>query len=271
MKPLRNILPQPAKNEVLRHHRGSESSMSEADTTPRVLVITPTYNERENLGEFVSQLFAATPQVSLLIVDDNSPDGTGQLADELHEKDPRISVLHRSGKLGLGTAYIDGFHLGLEQGFERFVEMDADMSHDPKYLGPMLALMDQGADVVVGSRNIKGGSVDGWGLGRHVLSKGGSLYARLVLGVGVHDLTTGYKVFSAQVLRNLALEKVHSNGYSFQIEMTYRASLRGYRIVEYPIVFKDRAVGSSKMNRRIVMEAMWVAWQLRYEALRGRL
>jgi dolichol-phosphate mannosyltransferase len=245
--------------------------MSASEETPRVLVITPTYDERENLPSFVDGLFANVPKAHLLIVDDDSPDGTGHLADELAVGDERIEVLHRAGKRGLGTAYIDGFRWGLARNFDRFVEMDADLSHDPKYLPPMLEMLDQGADVVVGSRNIPGGSVEGWGLGRHLLSKGGSLYSRLVLGVGVHDLTTGYKVFTHQVLRSLELERVHSNGYAFQVEMTYRTILRGFRVAEYPIVFRDRAVGASKMNRRIVLEAVWMAWQLRYDSLRGRL
>ena len=206
-----------------------------------------------------------------MIVDDASPDGTGDIGDELAAKDDRVHVIHRPGKLGLGTAYVDAFRWGMSRGFERYFEMDADLSHDPKYLPDFVHALDDGADVVIGSRNVRGGGVEGWGLGRHVLSKGGSLYSRTILGLGVHDLTSGYKAFSRRALEAIDLEHVRSNGYSFQIEMTYRAILKGMRVVEVPIVFVDRRAGYSKMSRRIFAEAIGVVWKLRIDAVRGRL
>jgi dolichol-phosphate mannosyltransferase len=237
----------------------------------KMLIVTPTYNERANLERFVASVRAAAPEADLLVVDDNSPDGTGELADQIAARDPKVRVLHRAGKLGLGTAYLEAFRLGLAQGYDRFFEMDADLSHDPRYLADFVRALDDGADVVVGSRNIRGGGVEGWGLGRHVLSKGGSLYSRAILGVPVRDLTTGYKAFTRRALDAIGLASVRSNGYSFQIEMTYRALRRGMKVVEVPIVFVDRTVGQSKMSRRIFFEAIGVVWRLRAEALRGKL
>ncbi len=237
----------------------------------RTLIVTPTYNERANLERFVSEVRAAAKDVDLLIVDDASPDGTGELADAIARSDSRVRVLHRSGKLGLGTAYLEAFRQGLDGGYDRFFEMDADLSHDPKYVPDFIRELDRGADVVLGSRNVPGGGVEGWGLGRHVLSKGGSLYSRMILGVGVRDLTTGYKAFSRRALESIELGAVRSTGYSFQIEMTFRALRAGLRVVEVPIRFVDRTVGQSKMDRRIFVEAMGVVWRLRLEALRGRI
>ena len=237
----------------------------------RTLIVTPTYNERSNLQTFVDAVRAVAPDVDILVVDDASPDGTGELADEIAQRDPRLSVLHRSGKLGLGSAYREAFKRGLAQGFDRFLEMDADLSHDPKYLPDFFRALDQGADVVIGSRNIPGGSVAGWGPGRHVLSKGGSLYSRTILGVRVRDLTSGYKAFSRRALEAIELDRVRSNGYSFQIELTYRALRRGMKVVEVPIVFVDRRAGQSKMSRRIFAEAIAEVWRLRFDALSGRL
>lgn len=246
--------------------------MGEArSVVPRTLIVTPTFNERANLERFVLHVRAAAPDADLLIVDDASPDGTGELADELAARDTKVRVLHRAGKLGLGTAYVEAFTKGLAEGYDRFFEMDADLSHDPKYLADFMRELDAGADVVVGSRNIPGGGVEGWGLGRHVLSKGGSLYSRAILGVGVRDLTTGYKAFTRRALEAIGLSDVRSNGYSFQIEMTYRALQRGLKVVEVPIVFVDRTVGQSKMSRRIFAEAVGVVWRLRLESMLGRL
>jgi dolichol-phosphate mannosyltransferase len=180
-------------------------------------------------------------------------------------------VIHRQGKLGIGTAYIAGFRWGIEHGFDVIFEMDTDLSHDPKHLPAFLAAIAGGADVVVGSRNVAGGGVEGWGLGRHVLSKGGSIYSRAILGLGVRDLTSGYKVFRREVLEAIDLGRVRSEGYSFQIELTFRALQRGFRVVEVPIVFVDRRAGESKMSRRIFVEAMGIPWKLRWDALRGRL
>ena len=238
---------------------------------PRALIVTPTYNERANLEKFVSEVRAAAPRADLLIVDDASPDGTGELADEIAENDANVRVMHRAGKLGLGSAYVKAFNWGLGRDYEQFFEMDADLSHQPKYLEAFFRELRDGADVVVGSRNIPGGAVEGWGLGRQVLSKGGSLYSRVILGVPVRDLTTGFKAFKRHVLEKIDLETVHSNGYSFQIEMTYRALRRGFRIVEVPIVFIDRTLGRSKMNGKIFAEAVGIVWKLRGEALFGKV
>jgi dolichol-phosphate mannosyltransferase len=238
---------------------------------PRTLVVTPTYNERDNLARFVAAVREAAPDADLLVVDDNSPDGTGELADALAKQDGHVHVLHRAGKLGLGTAYIEAFRLGLSQGYERFFEMDADLSHDVRYLPDFIRALDDGYDVVIGSRNIPGGGVEGWGPGRHFLSKGGSLYSRLILGLPVRDLTSGYKAFSRRALEAIPLDDVHSNGYSFQIEMTYRAVLRGMRVKEVPIVFVDRRAGRSKMSRAIFVEAIGMVWKLRFGGMRGRL
>jgi dolichol-phosphate mannosyltransferase len=237
----------------------------------RALIVTPTYNERANLERFVSEVRRLAPSADLLIVDDNSPDGTGDIADDLARRDPKIRVLHRAGKLGLGTAYIEAFRRGLAEGYDQFFEMDADLSHDPKYLADFFRALADGADVIVGSRNIPGGAVEGWGPGRQILSKGGSLYSRVILGVGVRDLTTGYKAFTRQALLAIDLDTVRSNGYSFQIEMTFRALKRGLRVVEVPIVFVDRTLGQSKMNGRIFREAIGIVWKLRYESARGRI
>jgi dolichol-phosphate mannosyltransferase len=185
--------------------------------------------------------------------------------------DGRLHVLHRPGKMGIGSAYIDAFQWGLERGYELFFEMDTDLSHDPRYLPDFLAAAERGADIVIGSRNIQGGGVEGWGLGRHLLSKGGSLYSRTILGLRIRDLTSGYKCFRRRVLEEIGLEHVASEGYSFQIELTYRAIRRGFQVAEVPIVFVDRRAGQSKMSRRIFAEAVVMVWKLRLDALRGKL
>ena len=238
---------------------------------PRTLVVTPTYNERDNLPTFVEAVRAALPEADLLVVDDNSPDGTGGLADQISKADARVRVLHRSGKLGLGTAYVEAFTRGLVEGYERFFQMDADLSHDARYLPDFVRALDAGCDVVIGSRNIPGGGVEGWGPGRHFMSKGGSLYSRLILGLPIRDLTSGYKAFSRRALEAIDLGTIHSNGYSFQIETTYRAVLRGLGVREVPIVFIDRSSGRSKMSRAIFAEAVGMVWRLRVSAARGRL
>lgn len=241
---------------LMRH---TPTSPLGADT----LVVTPTYNERDNLPTFLKAVFEAAPGVHVLVVDDNSPDGTGQLADELAVADSRIRVLHRPGKMGLGTAYVDAFRQNLSAGYRYFIEMDADMSHDPRYLPDFFAAFDRGADVVAGSRNVAGGGVEGWGPGRHVISKGGSLYSRAILGVKVRDLTTGYKGFTKEALERIDLSTIRSNGYSFQIEMTYRALKAGLLVQEVPIIFVDRRAGQSKMDRKIFLEAVRAVWRLR--------
>jgi len=238
---------------------------------PRTLIVTPTYNEKDNLPRFIDAVRSAYPEADLMVVDDNSPDGTGDIADAIAGRDPKVRVMHRAGKLGLGTAYIQAFQKGLAEGFDRFFEMDADLSHDVKYLPAFVEALDDGADVVIGSRNIPGGGVEGWGIGRHVISKGGSLYSRSILGLKVRDLTSGYKAFSRRCLEAIDIGSIHSNGYSFQIEMTYRAIRKGMRVKEVPIIFIDRMAGKSKMSRKIFVEGLGVVWKLRGEALLGKI
>jgi dolichol-phosphate mannosyltransferase len=237
----------------------------------RTLVVTPTYNEKDNLPRFVASVRGALPQADVLVVDDSSPDGTGAIADALAAADPSVRVMHRPGKMGLGTAYVQAFTRGLAEGYDRFFEMDADLSHDVRYLPQFVAALDAGYDVVIGSRNVPGGNVEGWGAGRHFISKGGSLYSRVILGLPIRDLTSGYKAYTRRALEAVAMEDVHSNGYSFQIEMTYRALRRGMSVKEVPIVFVDRMLGRSKMSRGVFLEAVAMVWRLRFDAARGRL
>ena len=229
----------------------------------RALVIVPTYNERENIAEITRQILDQGPMFDILIVDDGSPDGTGELADELAASEPRITVLHRRDKRGLGTAYLAGFEVALERGFDFAFEMDADFSHDPKYLVPMLQRAQRGADMVVGSRYIVGGGTVNWGIGRQLVSRFGGLYARTILGLPIRDLTSGFICYQRRALESVDLDAVASNGYSFQIEMKYRVSQAGLRIEEMPIVFEDRRVGQSKMSSSIAAEALWMVWKLR--------
>jgi dolichol-phosphate mannosyltransferase len=238
---------------------------------PRTLVVTPTYNEKDNLRRFVDAVRRALPEADVLVVDDNSPDGTGAIADALAAADPQVRVVHRPGKMGLGTAYVEAFTRGLAEGYDRFFEMDADLSHDVRYLPAFVEALDEGYGVVIGSRNIPGGGVEGWGPGRHFISKGGSLYSRSILALPIRDLTSGYKAYSRRALEAIALHEVHSNGYSFQIEMTYRALRRGITAKEVPIVFVDRTLGQSKMSRKVFLEAVGMVWKLRFDAARGRL
>ena len=230
------------------------------------LVCIPTYNERDNLEAIARAVLAAEPRVDILVVDDNSPDGTGQLADELAAKEPRIRVLHREKKQGLGKAYLHAFSWALEHGYQYVIEMDADFSHDPTYLPGMLDRATRDADVVVGSRYVAGGGTRNWGAGRKLISRGGSLYARTILGVALRDLTSGFICWRRSALEALDLDAIKSNGYSFQIEMKYRALEAGLRVVEVPIVFVDRRVGQSKMSRRIFAEALGMVWKLRLGA-----
>ncbi len=239
--------------------------------TPKTLIVTPTYNEKENLSNFVEGVRRAYPEAHLLVVDDNSPDGTGDIADAIAAKDDHVHVMHRPAKLGLGTAYVQAFQRGMSEGYERFFEMDADGSHDVKYLHEMVRALDEGADLVIGSRNIPGGGVEGWGPVRHFISKGGSLYARTILGLEVRDVTAGFNGFTKRALEAIDLGSITSNGYSFQIEMKVRAIRRGMRVKEIPIVFVDRTLGKSKMSRKIFVEAMGKVWRLRADAARGKL
>jgi dolichol-phosphate mannosyltransferase len=229
----------------------------------KALIVVPTYNERENVDAIAARLLSTLRDADILFVDDNSPDGTGELLDAMAAREPRINVLHRAGKLGLGTAYIAGFRWALARDYGFIFEFDADGSHDPKYLPHMLALAEGDADVVVGSRNVPGGGTVNWGIGRKLLSRGGSFYSRTILGIDVRDVTAGFICWRRRVLEALDLDRITSNGYSFQIEMKYRALQLGFKLVETPIVFVDRAVGTSKMSRKIVAEALLSVWKLR--------
>jgi dolichol-phosphate mannosyltransferase len=231
---------------------------SEQDASrPGVWVILPTYNEAENLERLVAAIRDRLPEVSrVLVVDDNSPDGTGEIADRLAAEHPNVEVLHRARKQGLGPAYIAGFGQALAGGAELIVEMDADFSHDPAYL-PQLLRAAEDADLVIGSRYVPGGGVTEWGPLRRFISRGGSAYARTALGLDVRDLTGGFKVIRREVLETIDLDAIDSLGYAFQVEVTYRAIRAGFRVVEIPIVFRDRREGSSKMTKAIVAEAMW--------------
>lgn len=226
-----------------------------------VVVMIPTYNEAENVRGIVRAVLAAAP-VDVMVIDDASPDGTGEIADELAKESPRVSVLHRSGKQGLGRAYLAGMRVALERGYRKICEMDADFSHPPSVLPAMLEAARH-ADLVLGSRNIPGGGTENWPLYRKLISKGGSLYARIILGVPVRDLTGGFKVFDRKVLETIDLETIGSNGYAFQIEMTYRALERGFSVKEVPFVFVERESGVSKMSKRIVLEAVVICPKLR--------
>ena len=232
----------------------------------RVLIIVPTYNEIENLQALVEAVLAAAPaSAEMLIVDDNSPDGTGQLADLLSAQKPRVHVLHRAKKMGLGTAYVNGFKWGLEKNYDAYIEMDADFSHNPKYLAQMLTLLASN-DVVIGSRYVTGGGTVNWGIGRKILSRGGSLYSRMILGAPIRDFTGGFNGWQKNVLQAVEFESLRSDGYSFQIELKYRAFLKKFKIAEFPIIFEDRKVGKSKMNKKIVIEALGRVWGFRMAA-----
>jgi dolichol-phosphate mannosyltransferase len=237
---------------------------------PSVWVVMPTYNEAVNLDRIVRATTAELQRVwsgehRILIVDDNSPDGTGAIADSLARELEQVEVLHRAAKAGLGQAYLAGFLHALAAGAELLVEMDADFSHDPRYLGPLLDATSD-ADLVLGSRYVAGGGVRDWGPLRRLISRGGGLYARLILRVGIHDLTGGFKCIRREVLGAIDLPSVRAEGYVFQIEVTYRALLAGFRVREIPIVFSDRTEGTSKMSTRIALEAMWLVPRLRRSA-----
>jgi len=222
----------------------------------RLLVVIPTYDERENLPSIVSRLHAAVPDADVLVVDDASPDGTGALADDLAAHDPRVHVLHRTAKAGLGAAYVAGFGWGLDRSYEALAEMDADGSHAPEQLPDLLAALTD-ADVVLGSRWVSGGAVVDWPRRREWLSRGGNAYTRLMLRLPVRDATGGYRVYRREVLAGLDLSSVASQGYCFQVDLVWRAWRAGFRVVEVPIRFVERVAGASKMNGSIVSEALW--------------
>jgi dolichol-phosphate mannosyltransferase len=237
----------------------------------KALVIIPTYNERENLPRIVPQVLAQDERLHVLVVDDGSPDGTGQIADELAAgSGGRILVLHRDRKEGLGQAYLAGFRWALSQPFDLIFEMDADFSHDPKYLPDFLRAIEE-ADLVLGSRYISGVNVVNWPMSRLLLSYFANVYSRIITGMPLRDGTGGFKCFRRRVLEAIDLDKVKSNGYSFQIEMSFRAMKKGFRLKEIPIIFIDRTAGSSKMSKKIVREAIWMVWRLRLWSMFGRL
>jgi len=237
----------------------------------RFLVVIPTYNESRNLPQIVPAILSQDPRLEVLVVDDNSPDGTGAIADSLAATLARVQVLHRPDKQGLGKAYLAGFAWGLEHGYDLLFEMDADFSHDPKFLPDLLRAIEAGADLALGSRYKSGVNVINWPMSRLLLSSGANLYARLVTGMPLTDSTGGFKCFRRRVLEAIPLDRVKSNGYSFQIEMSYRAWRKGFRVTEVSIIFTDRVEGQSKMNRKIVREAIWMVWWLRLSSLLGRL
>ncbi len=235
----------------------------------KVLVIMPTFNESGNLATSVERLFKFNPSVDLLIVDDNSPDGTGQLADQLASKNSRIKVLHREDKSGLGAAYLAGFDLGLNSGYDFLVEMDADGSHRAEDLPKLLAKCSD-SDLVIGSRYVNGGRTVNWPVHRKLLSQGGNIYARILLGSKVNDMTAGFRVFRSAFLKELDLHGINAKGYSFQIEMAYRTLLAGGRVVEVPITFVEREIGNSKMSKAIVSEALLLITKFGIKRLFGR-
>ena len=237
----------------------------------RFLVVLPTYNESQNLSQIVPVILSQDDRLEVLVVDDNSPDGTGKIADVLAGGIARVHVLHRASKEGLGRAYLAGFAWGLARGFDALFEMDADFSHDPRFLKDLIEALEAGGDLALGSRYKNGVNVINWPMSRLVLSSGANLYARLVTGLPLTDSTGGFKAFRRKVLEAIPFDRVRSNGYSFQIEMSYRAWKKGFRLVEVPIIFTDRVEGQSKMNKRIVREAIWMVWWLRFASLFGKL
>lgn len=236
----------------------------------RFLVVLPTYDEITNLPRIVPAILAQDPRIEVLVVDDSSPDGTGKAADELSATLARVHVLHRAKKQGLGRAYLSGFAWGLERGYDLLFEMDADFSHDPGALPGMIAAA-AGADLVIGSRYKTGVNVINWPMSRLLLSIGANLYARVITGLPVADSTGGFKCFRREVLEAIPFDQVRSNGYSFQIEMSFRSWHKGFRLVEVPIIFTDRVEGESKMNKRIVREAIWMVWWLRFSRILRRI
>jgi len=235
------------------------------------LVVIPTYNERDNISRLIDGVLRLPADVNVLVVDDNSPDGTGNIVEDIAQREARVHVMHRPGKLGLGGAYIAGFKWALAQTDARYIfEMDADFSHDPQAILEFLEKI-RDTDLVIGSRYSNGVTVMNWPLSRLILSVGANIYTRIITGLPLHDATGGYKCFRREVLEALPLDRIRSDGYSFQIEMNFHAWKRGFRIVEMPIVFVDRLVGASKMSRRIIWEAAFLVWKLRAASLFGKI
>jgi dolichol-phosphate mannosyltransferase len=238
--------------------------------TENVLVIIPTYNEKDNIQKLVRDIYSLSPAVHILVVDDNSPDGTSEIVKQLKNEFKNLFLLERQGKLGLGTAYIAGFKFALQNGYQFIFEMDADYSHDPKEIPYFLEAIKD-ADIVIGSRYCKGVNVVNWPLSRLVLSVFANRYTRLITGLPLHDSTGGYKCFRREVLQAIDLDRISSGGYSFQIEVNFKAWKKGFRLKEIPIIFIDRSIGKSKMSKRIVREAVWMVWKLKLRSLVGSL
>jgi len=236
----------------------------------RPLIIIPTYNERDNIQKLIPLLMELDLSLSILVVDDNSPDGTGKLVNDMSEQNDRIQVLHRPGKLGLGSAYIAGFKQAIQQDVDCIFEMDADFSHDPDMIPEFLEKLET-CDVVIGSRYISGINVVNWPMSRLLLSYFANFYTRIITGMSIQDATSGFKCFKREVLEQIDLDHVRSDGYAFQIEMNFRCWRKGFRICEIPIIFVDRHSGTSKMSRRIIYEAIWIVWWLRLQRLFRRL
>jgi dolichol-phosphate mannosyltransferase len=237
---------------------------------PKILVVTPTYNESENIEQFIAQVLQQHEEIEMLIVDDSSPDGTGEMVEKLRSQNPRIHLLRRGAKMGLGTAYVAGFRYAIERGYDFVFEMDADFSHDPRELPRMLEKA-QNYDLVIGSRYTEGVRVINWPMGRLLLSYAANVYTRVITGMPVKDATGGFKCFRRAVLEAINLDEVKSNGYAFQIEMNFKAYRKGFRLKEHPIIFADRTSGTSKMSRKIVYEAVFRVWKLKIRQLLGKL
>lgn len=230
----------------------------------KTLVVIPTYNEKDNILALIDVLFKELPEVHVLVVDDNSPDGTAKLVEEKNKSDSRVHLLLRQKKEGLGKAYLAGFRWALDKDYDIIVEMDADFSHRAVDLRQMLEAL-KGADAVIGSRWVKGGGTINWGLGRKIISRGGSFYSRMILGYPVRDWTGGFNAWRRKVIEYFFVNQIESNGYSFQIELKYKALKHGFKVIESPILFEDRRVGQSKMSGRIVREALWRVWKIRFQ------
>ena len=237
----------------------------------KILVIVPTYNEGQNIAELIAAIFEQKIQnLEVLVIDDSSPDGTADIVADLQNSNPMVHLMRRERKMGLGTAYIAGFKYALERGFDLILEMDADFSHDPKALAGLVSASKR-YHLTIGSRYVKGVNVVNWPLSRLLLSMGASLYTRLITGMPLRDCTSGYKCFRRQVLEEIDLDKIQSDGYSFQIEMNFKAWRKKFKIGEIPIVFVDRFAGSSKMSKKIIREAIWMVWKLKLDSLLGKL
>jgi dolichol-phosphate mannosyltransferase len=237
---------------------------------PRTLVVTPTYDEADNIERFIAEVLAKGPEIEVLIVDDNSPDGTGDIVARIQSNNPRIHLIRRPGKMGLGTAYVEGFKFAIAKKFDYIFEMDADFSHNPEEIPNFLQKIS-GYDLVIGSRYINGVRIINWSIRRLILSYGANVYTRVVTGMPVKDATGGFKCFRRAVLEAIDLEKIHSNGYAFQIEINFKAWSKGFSVCEHPIIFFDRRSGVSKMSKKIVYEAVFMVWKLKFKKIFGRL